>query len=87
MPFGVLLEPQAGLANGAFLPDAGDDVLQEAPLRGVIERVADGDERHLRALGEFGEAAEPARLVGAIAMHRRQIGSRRRGIKLGQPSR
>ena len=61
-------------------------VLQEAPLGEVIERVADGDERHLRALGELGEAAEPARLVGTIAMHRRQIGSRRRGMQEpGQP--
>ena len=69
MPLGIDREPEAGVGDGAFLADAGDDVGERPALRRVIEHVVDGDERRAEPLAELGQQAEPARLVAAVAMH------------------
>jgi len=35
----------------------------------VIEDIIDGDERCVKSSAEFGQKAEPARLVAAMVMH------------------
>jgi hypothetical protein len=50
-PFGVGLQRQAGVRDGAFLAHAGEDVLQHPPLGAVVEHVVGGDERRAAPLG------------------------------------
>jgi len=45
----------------------------------VIEDVVDGDERGIKARAEFGQDAEPARLIAAMIMHAGEEGASRRG--------
>ncbi len=79
MPLGIDGEPQARLGDGAFLADAGDDVGERPALRRVIEDIVDGDERRAEPLAEFGQQAEPARLVAAMIMHAGEERAARRG--------
>ena len=46
MPFGIGFEKPACLVQGDMLADAGDDVLQFAPLGRVIEHIIGGQQRH-----------------------------------------
>ena len=63
----------------AFLADAGEHVGERPALRRVIVNVVDGDERRAVPLAEFGQQAEPARLVAAMIMHAGEEGAARRG--------
>src|SRR5665213_2225981 len=68
MAFGVGLQAKAGLRDGAFLPHAGEDVLQGAPFGTVVENIVGGDHRRAAPLGKGGERGEPpdvARAVGS----------------------
>ena len=65
-----------------MLADAGDDILQRAPLGRVIEHVADRDERHVRCGRERGEAGEPPGVVAAIEHARAE--PHRAGRRLAQ---
>ena len=60
MPLGIGGQELSGLVDGGFLADAGDDVLQLAPLRHVIEHVIDRDQRHACARGDIGRASRAA---------------------------
>src|SRR5262249_60618007 len=77
-------ERQAGVVNGAFLANAGDDVGARPALGRVIEPVVDGDERGPDARAELLEPAEPARLVAAIAVHAGGKGPARRRAPAGR---
>ena len=59
VPLGIGLEPPAGRLDAHVLADAGDDVLQHAAPRLVIEHIVAGEHRHAGAMGEVGEAIEP----------------------------
>ena len=48
-----------------MLADAGDDVLQRAPLRRVIEYVVGGEERHVRGACHALPSAKPAQIIAA----------------------
>ena len=63
---GIRFETAAGRVESEMRADAGDDVLQRAPLGRVVEHVAYRDERHIRRSRERGEAREPAGVVAAI---------------------
>ena len=73
MPFGIDGKAEARFGNGAFLAHAGQHVGKWPALGHVIGGVADRDQRRMKALAEFGQQAEPARLVAAM------IDGRRRG--------
>ena len=45
MTLAIDLEPEARFRDGAFFADAGQDILQHAPVGMVIEHVIGGDER------------------------------------------
>src|SRR5690606_2307467 len=57
--FGVLQQPPASPRDDDVLADAGDDVLQHAACRVVVEHVVDGDEAHPGPGGEIGKPVEP----------------------------
>ena len=63
---GVLLHPQAGLVDGAFLADAGHHVGQCPAAGGVHEGVVDGDERGVMALCEAGQRVDAFAVVPEI---------------------
>ncbi len=82
---GIRFETAAGIVEGEMRADAGDDVLQRAPLRRVIEHVAHRDERHIRRGRERGEAGEPAGVVAAIEHARAEpCRARRRFAQAGE---
>ena len=47
MPLGIGFEKPARLVQGDMLADAGDDILQLAPLGAVIEHIVGGEQRHI----------------------------------------
>ncbi len=51
MAIGEALAAKADLVDGAAFADAGQHILQHAPLRRVIEHVAGRDGRHARGAG------------------------------------
>ena len=67
------LAPEAGLLDRAAFADAGDDVLQDAPLRHVIEHVAGRDGGHARGLRHVGQLAQPDGIAGPAAQRQREI--------------
>ena len=76
---GIGLQAVARRRQGAALADAGDDVLQGASLRVVVERVRDRHQGGAEARAEFRETPEAAALVAAPAMAPRQ-GDPARGV-------
>ncbi len=77
MAFGMGFQAIACGGDSTALADAGDDVLQLPPLRGVVEHVIGGDERQSRALRQRRQAMEALRIVAAIEHLRREIGAAR----------
>ncbi len=75
MALGIGVEAKAGLGDGAALADAGDDVLQRAPLGHVVEHVVGGDQRQIVPRGKRGETLQPLGVVAAIEMLRGEIGA------------
>jgi hypothetical protein len=57
---GVGLQPPAGLVDGGPLADAGQHVLQHAPVGVVIEDGVGGDHRRAGALGHGRQPVQPA---------------------------
>ena len=55
MPLRIGFEAEARFGNRAFLADAGEHVLQGAPVRGVIEHRIGGDQGGAGALREIGQ--------------------------------
>src|SRR5579883_2052416 len=72
---GIGGEAEPGLDEGAAFADAGDDILQTAAARHVIEHVIGCDQRQARAFGERGQAMEPLGIVAAIEMLDCEIGA------------
>ena len=83
MPFGIDGKPQARFGKRAFFAHAGEHVGERPAFRRVIENIVDGDERRAEAFAEFGQKAEPARLVAAMIMRAGEKGAAaaRRGPK------
>ena len=79
MAFGIDGEPQARFGQRAFLAHAGEHVGERPAFRRVIENVVDGDERRIEPRAEFGQQAEPARLVAAMIMDAGKKGAARCG--------
>ena len=79
MPLGIDGEPHARFGDGAFFAHAGENVEERPALRHVIENVIDRDQRCVDLLAEFGQQAEPARLVAAMIMRAGQEGAAGRG--------
>ena len=85
MPLGIDGEPKARFGKRAFFADAGEHVGERPALRRVIGNVIDGDERRTEPLAEFGQQAEPARLVAAMIMHAgEERAARRRADQSGE---
>ena len=66
MALGIDGEPAAGRVDGQVLADAGEHVLQFAPVGMVIEHVVDGDQRHAGMARKLGAAEKPRAVVAAI---------------------
>ncbi len=73
MPLGIGFEREPRLGKSAFLADAGEHVLQRAPVRRVIEHRIGGDQGDASARGELGERGDAGPVVAAIGMTRREI--------------
>jgi len=67
VPVGEPLAAEAGVVDGATLADAGDDVLQNAPVRRVVQHVARRHSRHPRCAGRVGEVLQARRVAGTPA--------------------
>ena len=74
MTLAIDLEPEARFRDGAFFADAGQDILQHAPVGMVIEHVIGGDERCPVLACRFRKRVEPRPLAGLAQHARRQIG-------------
>ena len=70
--FGIEREQPPALVDGDVFADAGDDVLQHAAFRYMIEHVVDGDHRNETIMRDLGELAQPAGVVAAIEKTCRQ---------------
>ena len=66
MALGIDGEPPAGGVDRQMLADAGEHVLQLAPVGMVIEHVVDGDQRHAGLARELGAPRKPRAVVAAI---------------------
>ena len=69
MPLGIGFEPAAGLVDGDVLADAGDDILQRAPLGRVIEHVVDGDQRNAGVVARSSASRASRRAIVAAIEH------------------
>ena len=72
MAFGIGLQTEAGLLDGAVRADAGDDIEQRLAVGRVHAHLVAGDERRGAGLGPFGQAREAARVVAAVEHLRAQ---------------
>ena len=63
---GIGGEPPAGLVDGQMLADAGEHVLQFAPVGVVIEHVVDGDQRHAGLRARVDAQRKPRAVIAAI---------------------
>ena len=72
---GMALAAEAGVVDGAIVPDAGDDILQDAPRRLVEQDVVGDDGRHARLRRQVRQLVEAQLVVRAPAQGQRQIGA------------
>ena len=73
VPLGIAIEPEAGLVDGAGLADAGENILQAAARRLMVEHVVGRDERNSRGFGEGGETMKPFRIAAMEAIRGGEI--------------
>ncbi len=73
MALGVGLEEKTRLVDRGVLADAGEHVLQRAPLGHVVEHVAGRDQGHAATPREPGQRLEARGIVAAIDLLRREI--------------
>jgi hypothetical protein len=73
MALGVGFELEAGFLDGGLLTHAGEDVLQRAAVRGVVEHVAGGDERRCAARGECRQRGDARAVVTAVGVARGEV--------------
>ena len=66
MAFGVGFKPEAGRGQSRVFADAGQHVLQRAPLGRVIEHVAERDQGHVVFVAQLRQAFDVAPIVAAI---------------------
>ena len=60
---GVTLATKAGVVDGAIVPDAGHDILKDAPPRNVEENIIGDDGRHARVDCHVRQFVEPHGVV------------------------
>ena len=65
MPFGIGLKKPASFVQCDAFTDTGDDVLQFASFRAVIEDIIGGEQRHLRLASNLSPNAQPPQIVAA----------------------
>src|SRR5215467_4966016 len=75
MALGIGGKAKSGLVDRAVLADAGEDVLQFLAFGGVVEDVAEGDERQPARLGKGREPGKAVGVVAAIKMMCAKIGA------------
>ena len=75
MTVGEAVLAEAGIIDRAPFPDAGEHVLQDAPLGRMEQHVVGGDAPHPGRGREIGEALQPCRIAGPAAERQRQIGA------------
>src|SRR6516225_11282156 len=75
MAFGIGRETIAGFSDRAVFANAGQHILQRAPLGHVIKNVVGRDERQTDRLAERGEAGEAPQIVTAIEVMSSEIGT------------
>ncbi len=78
VPVGMAFPPEPGGVNGGALADAGDDILQDAALRHVIQHVAGGDHRRPGGPAQFCQAIQPGCIAGPPPHRPGQVGAARR---------
>jgi hypothetical protein len=75
MALGIGGKAIAGLADRAAIPDAGQHILQWAPLWDVIEHVIGRDERQASRCAESSKTGKALHIIAAIEMVRGEIGA------------
>ena len=80
----MALAPEAELVDGDVVPDAGDDILQDAPAGLVEQHVVGDDRRHPQPRGEVRELVQPELVVRPAPQRQRQVGAVAEG--LAQPA-
>jgi hypothetical protein len=71
----MALAAEARLVDGAIVPDAGDDILQDAPRRSMEEHIIGDDGGHVCPRRHVRQLIEAQRIVRAAAERQRQIGA------------
>ena len=66
MPFGIGFEALARGVERDMFTDAGDDILQSAPFRHVIQHIIGGDQRYVLCAGEGAQFAQFAAIAFAM---------------------
>ena len=79
MALGIGLQAVAGFPDPATLADAGDHVLERAPLGMVVERIRDRDHRGAGGRAQFRQQPEAPPLVAAPRVARTEEGPARGG--------
>ena len=76
----MALAAVAERVDGDVVPDAGDDVLQDAPAGLVEEHVVGHDRRHPQPCGEGRELVQPELVVRPPPQRERQVGAVAEGL-------
>ena len=76
MPVGEPFALEAGGIDGGAFAHAGDDILQNAAFRRVMEHIAGSHCRHMRGGRHIGQGGQPRRIAGAAAQGQRKIAAR-----------
>src|ERR1019366_2829012 len=71
----MALAAEPGVVDGAIVPNASDDILQNAPGRNMEEHIIGDDGWDARARGQVGELVEAQRIVRTAAERQRQSGA------------
>jgi len=73
MALGIGLQSQARFVDGHAMPDAGQDVLQPAPLGLVVEHRVAGDHKRARPLSDQSQGVQPRPVIAPIKRGGQQI--------------
>ena len=69
----MALAPEAEIVDGDAMPDAGHNVLQDAPARDMEQHVVGRDGGHARPGGQLGQLLQPQRVVRPAAQRQREV--------------
>ena len=83
MPFGVRIEPPAGLPDRAFLANAGQDILQGPAFGVVLAHIAGGDQGDADSLRQSSEGGDAPGIVAAMEVMGGEVEAIPKGVAQG----